>query len=100
MVFLQLRELQRQWIVFPDLPTLLDGLAALPEPTCDAMGFWNGKYFLCAEKDAAALLSEFGQDTFAPRTVCSPGKWCVDFGKRGAGPPVDLFAALTDMVYY
>ena len=61
MVFLQLRELQRQWIVFPDLTTLLDGLAALQEPTCDAMGFWNGKYFLCAEKDAAALLSEFGQ---------------------------------------
>ena len=61
MVFLRLRKLQWQWIVFPDLPTLLDGLAALPEPGCDKMGYWNGQYFLAAEAGAAALLSEFGQ---------------------------------------
>lgn len=61
MVFLRLRELRRQWIEFQDLPTLLDGLAALPEPDCDEMGFWNGKYFLSAGEGVAGLLSEFGQ---------------------------------------
>ncbi len=62
LVFLRLKELERQWIVFPDLPTLLDGLAALPEPLCEQMGFWNGDYCLSAEKNGGiAVLSEFGR---------------------------------------
>lgn len=67
MVFLHLREMQRQWIVFSDLPALLDGLAALPAPACDGMGFWKGCYFLSATEGAAALLAEFGKTP--PRSV-------------------------------
>lgn len=67
MVFLRLREMRRQWIGFRNLPALLDGLAALPEPACDGMGFWNGRYYLSAEEEAAGILSEFGETP--PRRV-------------------------------
>lgn len=61
-VFLRLKELEKQWILFPDLPTLLDGLAALPKPICGQLGFWNGSYLLSTEEQGGvAVLSEFGQ---------------------------------------
>ena len=49
------------------LVSTLDGLAALPEPACDGMGFWNGRYYLSAEEEAAGLLAEFGETP--PRRV-------------------------------
>ena len=62
MMLLHLKEQEGQTIRFADLPTLLDALAALPEPVAGQMGFWEGDYVLTvADAGAAAILSEFGQ---------------------------------------
>ena len=62
MMLLHLKEQAGQTIRFADLPTLLDALAALPEPVEGRMGFWEGEYILSVtDASAAAILSEFGQ---------------------------------------
>ena len=64
MLLLHLKEQDGQTIRFADLVTLLDALAALPEPVEGRMGFWEGSYVLSVTNaGAAAILSEFGQGT-------------------------------------
>lgn len=62
MMLLHLREQAGQTLSFAGLDTLLDALAALPEPAEGQLGFWNGAYILTvSDPGAAAVLSEFGQ---------------------------------------
>lgn len=61
-VFLRLKQLEKQWVIFSELSVLLDGLTALSAPLCGQMGFWNGAYCLSTEKEGEmAVLSEFGK---------------------------------------
>ena len=62
MLLVHLKEQDRQSLFFDDIAQLLDGMAALPEPTLEQMGFWQGRYVLTtADADTARVLSEFGQ---------------------------------------
>lgn len=62
MMLLHLREQAGQTLSFGGLDTLLDALAALPEPVEGWLGFWEGAYILTvSDPGAAAVLSEFGQ---------------------------------------
>ena len=62
MMLLHLREQAGHTLSFAGLDTLLDALAALPEPAEGQLGFWEGSYILTvSDPGAAAVLSEFGQ---------------------------------------